>query len=72
MKRHAEGSAPAKSLRIDPDLPATEPSSKHARWSAAGNWIGSLRFTLSIVGAERAVAKTGDEVEVCERRMAMK
>ena len=39
-----------------------------ARSMLDGNWIGSVRFMPSIVGAERAVAKNGDEVEVCERR----
>ena len=61
LKRNAEGSAsetPAKSRRIDLDIPATEPSSTHASLSAVGNWIGALLHFM-------AVAKNGDEVDVC-------
>ena len=43
----------------------TDPSSKHAKLSALGNWIGSLRFASSIVGAETAAANIGDEIEEC-------
>eukprot|EP00439_Symbiodinium_sp_Y106_P037180 s8000_g4.t1 len=64
----ATGESPRKSARIDPDAPATEPSTKQMRISAVHHMIAgaipACKWLASIVGVDEVVGKDGTKIEV--------
>ena len=64
----ATGESPRKSARIDPDAPATEPSTKQMRISAVHHMIAGVipacKWLASIVGVDEVVGKDGTKIEV--------
>ena len=64
----ATGESPRKSARIDPDAPATEPSTKQMRISAVHHMIAGVipacKWLASIVGVDEVVGKDGTKIDV--------
>ena len=64
----ATGESPRKSARIDPDAPATEPSTKQMRISAVHRMIAGVipacKWLASIVGVDEVVGKDGTKIDV--------
>ena len=64
----ATGELPRKSARIDPDAPATEPSTKQMRISAVHHMIAGVipacKWIASIVGVDEVVGKDGTKIDV--------
>eukprot|EP00439_Symbiodinium_sp_Y106_P050664 s2170_g6.t1 len=64
----ATGESPRKSARIDPDAPATEPSTKQMRISAVHHVIAGVipacKWLASIVGVDEVVGKDGTKIDV--------
>ena len=60
--------SPRKSARIDPDAPATEPSTKQMRISAVHHVIAGVipacKWLASIVGVDEVVGKDGTKIDV--------
>ena len=64
----ATGESPRKSARIDPDAPATEPSTKQMRISAVHHMIAGVipacKWLASIVGVDEVIGKDGTKIDV--------
>ena len=64
----ATGELPRKGARIDPDAPATEPSTKQMRISAVHHMIAGVipacKWVASIVGVDEVVGKDGTKIDV--------
>ena len=64
----ATGESPRKSARVDPDAPATEPSTKQMRISAVHHMIAGVilacKWLASIVGVDEVIGKDGTKIDV--------
>ena len=64
----ATGESLRKSARIDPDAPATEPSTKQMRISAVHHMIAGVipasKWLASIVGVDEVIGKDGTKIDV--------